>query len=152
MASTPGLKPCRYFMMVPRRDVELLVSAVRRPEMMDAFLRQAPHDETVVDFKGVPVLSIIAGLNWLDHCAFRGRVDYDKFSRTARDFRRLVVLAQQRWAIENAGPRSEMMLANREVPSRMFYLMWQSYTRLADDADCQPIVKDHQILITVAAP
>ncbi|WP_143279347.1 hypothetical protein [Bradyrhizobium ottawaense] len=131
------LEACRYVMMVPRRDVELLVGAVRQPEMMDAFLRQAPHEETVVDFKGVPVvdypIAIIAGLNWLDHCAFIGGVDPDKFSRTRRDFRRLVVLAQQWWAIENAGPRCYEMLANCQVPPLMFCLMWQSYTRLAKE-------------------
>ncbi|SFK19417.1 hypothetical protein [Bradyrhizobium sp. Gha] len=131
------LEACRYFVMVPRRDVELLVSAVLQPEMMDAFLRQAPHEETVVDFKGVPVVdyptAIVAGLNWLDHCAFLAGVAPDKFSRTGRDFRRFVVLAQQWWAIEGAGPRSSTMLANREVPPLMFYLIWQSYTRLAKE-------------------
>ncbi|UVO30514.1 hypothetical protein [Bradyrhizobium arachidis] len=131
------LEACRYVMMVPSRDVELLVSAVRQPEMMDAFLRQPPHEETVVDFKGVPVVdyptAITAGLNWLDHCAFLGGVDPHKFSGTRRVFRRLVVLAQQWWAIENAGPRCYEMLANREVPPLMFYLMWQSYTRLAKE-------------------
>ncbi|WP_157083365.1 hypothetical protein [Bradyrhizobium manausense] len=131
------LEACRYVMMVPRRDVELLVSAVRQAEMMDAFLRQLPHEETVVDFRGVPFddypTAIIAGLNWLDHCAFLAGVDPDKFRRTGRDFRHFVVLAQQWWAIENAGPRCYEMLANRQVPPLMFYLMWQSYTRLAKE-------------------
>ncbi|MBH5370954.1 hypothetical protein HZZ16_22920 [Bradyrhizobium sp. CNPSo 4016] len=131
------LEACRYVMMVPRRDVDLLVSAVRQAEMMDAFLRLPRHEDTVVEFKGVPLVdyptAIIAGLNWLDRCAFLAGVDPNKFSRTGRDFRRLVALAQQWWAIENAGSRCNEMLANRQVPPLMFYLMWQSYTRLAKE-------------------
>ncbi|WFT99939.1 hypothetical protein QA633_43710 [Bradyrhizobium barranii] len=131
------LEACRYVTMVPRRDVELLVSAVRQSEMMDAFLKQAPHEETVIEFEGVPAVdyanAITAGLNWLDHCAFLAGVDPDKFGRTRRDFRRLVVLAQQWWAIDNAGPRAYEMVANHEVPPLMFCLVWQNYTRLAKE-------------------
>lgn len=131
------IEACRYVMMVPRRDLELFVGAVRQTEMMDAFLRQTPHEETVVEFEGVPAAdyatAITAGLNWLDHCAFLAGVDPDRFSRTRRDFRRLVVLARQWWALENAGSRCNEMLANREAPPLMFYLMWQSYTRLAKE-------------------
>jgi hypothetical protein len=131
------IEASRYLMMVPRRDVELLVGAVRQTEMMDAFLRQAPHEETVIEFEGVPAVdyanAITAGLNWLDHCALLAGVDPDKFSRTRRDFWRLVVLARQWWAIENAGPRAYEMLANHEVPPLMFCLVWQNYTRLAKE-------------------
>src|SRR5258708_31536570 len=61
------IEAMRYVMMVPRREVELLVDPVRQPEMLDAFLRRPPHEDTVVDFTGVPiddlVITIVAGLN-----------------------------------------------------------------------------------------
>ena len=67
------LEACRYLIMLPRPDIELLIGPARQAEMIDAFLRQKPHEETVVDFNGVPAedysLAIGAGLNWLGHCA-----------------------------------------------------------------------------------
>jgi EAL domain-containing protein (putative c-di-GMP-specific phosphodiesterase class I) len=131
------LEACRYFMMVPRRDVELLVYPARQNEMIETFLREAPHQETVVNFEGVPLkdypLAIMAGLNWLDHSALLAGVAPDKFRRTQREFRRLVALGARWWAIEGAGARCNQMLANRETPPLMFYLVWQTYTRLAKE-------------------
>lgn len=126
-----------YAVMVPRPAFELLTSPARQLEMMDAFLRQPRHENTVVDFNGVPAedlsIAIVAGLNWLDHCAQLVDADPDKFKRTQRDFRRLVELAQRWWAIEGAAERSNRMLANREAPPLMFHLLWQYCTRLAKE-------------------
>jgi hypothetical protein len=131
------LEACRYMLMVPRRDVELLIGPARQTEMIDAFLRQKPHEETVVDFTGVPVedysLAISAGLNWLGHCAFLARVTPDKFKRTRSDFRHLVVLAQQWWRLDGAEARYHQVLANHEFPPLMFYLIWKTFTRLAKE-------------------
>lgn len=131
------LEALRYVMMVPRRDVELLIAPVRQAEAIEAFLRLPPHEEIVVDFEGAPLkdypIAIVAGLNWLDHCAFLAGVAPDKFRRTQRDFRRLVALAQQWWSTEGAAPRCYQMLASREIPPLMFYLVWQCYTRLAKE-------------------
>jgi hypothetical protein len=131
------LEALRYLTMVPRRNVELLVAPVRQAEMIELFLRQPPHEETVVDFKGIPgedyAVAIVAGLNWLDHCATLAGAAPDNFRRTRRDFRRLVTIAHRWWAIEGAGSRCDLMLANREIPPLMFYLVWQTYTRLAKE-------------------
>jgi hypothetical protein len=131
------LEACRYVIMVPRRDVELLIDPARQAEMIDAFLRQKPHEETVVDFTGVPAedysLAIGAGLNWLGHCAILARVTPDKFKRTRRDFRHLVVLAQQWWRLDGAQARHDQMLENHDFPPLMFYLIWQTFTRLAKE-------------------
>jgi hypothetical protein len=43
------------------------------------------------------------------------------------------VIAQQWWAIEGAEPRCHRMLADREFPPLMIYLMWLEYTRLAKE-------------------
>ena len=131
------LEACRYVMLVPRRDVELLIGPARQAEMIDAFLRQTPHEETVVDFNGVPAedysLAISAGLNWLGHCAILTRVPPEKFRRTRRDFRHLVVLAQQWWRLDGAEARYHQMLANHDFPPLMFYLVWKTFTRLAKE-------------------
>jgi hypothetical protein len=129
------IEAMRYVIMVPRREVELLIDPVRQPEMLDAFLRKAPHEDTVVDFTGVAiddfVVAIVAGLNWLNHCAVLAGVDRDKFSGTQRNFRKIVVVAQQWWALEGSGPRCYQMLAQHEKPPLMLYLMWLEYTQLA---------------------
>ena len=43
------LEAMRYVMMVPCREFELLNGPARQIEMMDAYLFQRPHGETVVD-------------------------------------------------------------------------------------------------------
>jgi hypothetical protein len=98
----------RYVMMVPRREVELLVDPTRQTEMIEAFLRRRPHEETVVDFTGVAIndyfVAIIAGFNWLNHCAILAGVDPDKFWRPLRNFRKIVLVAQRWWALDVASP------------------------------------------------
>jgi hypothetical protein len=129
------LEAMRYLMTLPRREFELLAEPARQSEMLQAFLRQQPHDETVIDFTGSTMSDIaiatFAGFNWLNHCAVLAAVEREKFSGTLQHFRKLVVLAQQWWATEGAGPRCRQMLANGEKPPLMLYLVWTDYTRLA---------------------
>jgi hypothetical protein len=131
------LEAMRYVIMVPRRDIELLVEPVRQPEMIDTFLRKPPHEDTVVDFAGVPiddfVIAITAGLNWLNHCAVLAGVGREKFSGTLRNFRKITVLAQQWWAMEGADARCAQLLRERQKPPLMLYLIWLEYTRLAKE-------------------
>jgi hypothetical protein len=129
------LEAMRYLVMVPRREFELMAEPARQTEMLEAFLRQQPHDDTVIDFTGSTMsdiaIAIFAGFNWLNHCAVLAAVDREKFSGTLQHFRKLVVLAQQWWATEGAGARCRQMLANGEKPPLMLYLVWTDYTRLA---------------------
>lgn len=131
------IEAMRYVMMVPRREVELLVDPSRQNEMIEAFLRQRPHEDTVVDFTGVPnddyAVAIIAGFNWLNHCAVLAGVNPDKFWRPLRNFRKIVLVAQRWWAIDGAGPRCNRMLVERQYPPLMVYLSWLEYTRLAKE-------------------
>jgi hypothetical protein len=131
------LEAMRYVMMVPRREFELLGDPARQSEMLDAFLRQQPHEDTVIDFTGSTMsdiaISVFAGFNWLSQCAVLAGVDRDKFSGTLHHFRKLVVLAQQWWAMEGAEPRCRQMLADGEKPPLMLYLIWTDYTRLAKE-------------------
>jgi hypothetical protein len=59
--------------------------------------------------------------------------DRGNVSGTLHHFRKLVILAQQWWAMEGAGPRCRQMLANGEKPPLMLYLVWTDYTRLAKE-------------------
>src|SRR5215211_1825710 len=131
------LEAMRYVVAIPGRDGELLIGSVRQPEMMSAFLRQQAHENTVIDFTGVATenlgIAIIAGFNWLNHCAFKAGVPSDKFARTLTNFRKIVRLAQKWWDTEGAGPRCAQMLAERQKPPLMLYLIWSDYTRLAKE-------------------
>src|ERR1700704_4346268 len=137
------LEAMRYVVMVPGRASELLTGHARQPEMPAAFLRQLPHENTVIDFTGVPTenlgIAIIAGFNWLNHCAFKAGVHPDKFARTLTNFRKVVRLAQQWWDTEGAGSRCAQMLAERERPPLMLYLVWSDYTRLAKEIACAAV-------------
>jgi hypothetical protein len=131
------LEAVRYVMMVPGRGFELLGDPSSQSELLNAFLRQAPHEDTVIDFTGSAMsdiaIAVFAGFNWLNHCALLAGVERDKVSGTLHHFRKLVVLAQQWWAMEGAGARCRQMLADGEKPPLMFYLIWTDYTRLAKE-------------------
>jgi hypothetical protein len=158
------LEAVRYVMMVPGRGFELLGDPSSQSELLNAFLRQPPHEDTVIDFTGSAMsdiaIAVFAGFNWLNHCAVLTGAERDEFSGTLHHFRKLVVLAQQWWAMEGADPRCRQMLADGEKPPLMFYLIWTDYTRLAKevavaalnrsiDADVAPA--DHDALVQTMA-
>ena len=131
------LEAIRYVTMVPRREFVLLAEPARQPDMLEAYLRQRPHDDTVIEFTGSTMsdlaMAIVAGFNWLNHCAALAGVDHDKFSGTLSNFRKITGLAQQWWAMEGADERCTRMLAEHEKPPLMLYLIWTEYTRLAKE-------------------
>jgi len=129
------LEAMRYVMLVPGRKFELLREPARQIEMIDAYLAQPPHGETVIDFTETTTanfaIAILAGLNWLIHCAQLAGADPAQHYGTIRHFRRLVTLAQRWWLNEGAVERCGQMLTNGEQPPLMLYLIWSEYTRLA---------------------
>jgi hypothetical protein len=131
------LEAIRYVTMVPRREFELLAEPARQPEMLEAYLRQRSHEDTVIEFTGSSMsdlaIATVAGFNWLNYCAVLAGVDRDKFSGTLSNFRKVVALAQQWWAMEGADARCSQMLLEREKPPLMLYLIWAEYTRLAKE-------------------
>jgi hypothetical protein len=158
------LEAMRYLMMVPGREFVLLAEPARQSEMLEAFLRQQPHDDTVIDFTGSTMsdiaIAIFAGFNWLNHCAVLGAVEREKFSGTLQHFRKLVVLAQQWWATEGADARCRQMIEAGEKPPLMLYLVWTDYTRLAKEVAAAGISREiergagsenHQALVQMTA-
>ncbi|MFH0303308.1 hypothetical protein AAFX91_40510 [Bradyrhizobium sp. 31Argb] len=131
------LEGMRYLTMIPGRDSALLTEPSRQAELIDGFLRQQPHEDTVIDFTGRAVddvaIAIIAGLNWLNHCALLAKVDRAKASGTLRNFRRVVTVAQQWWGMEGAEARCRNMQQARELPPLMLNLVWLECTHLAKD-------------------
>jgi hypothetical protein len=79
------------------------------------------------DFTGTATtdfaIAILAGLNWLTHCAKLSGVDPSKQSGTIRNFRRIATLAHRWWLTEGAGERSSQMLANGEQPPNALFDM-----------------------------
>lgn len=129
------LEAMQYVMAVPGHDFGLLSAASRQIEMIDAYLFQRPHADTVIDFTGTATadfsIAIVAGLNWLTHCAELAGVPPAQQSGTLRNFRKLVTLSQRWWLTEGAVERCGRLLANGEQPPLMLYLIWSEYTRLA---------------------
>jgi hypothetical protein len=129
------LEAMQYVMAVPGRDFGLLSAPARQNEMIDAYLLQRPHEDTVIDFTGTTTvdfsIAIQAGLNWMTHCAQLAGVPPAQQFGTLRHFRKLVTVAQRWWLTEGAVARCEQMLANGEQPPLMLYLIWSEYTRLA---------------------
>jgi hypothetical protein len=129
------LEAIRYVMMVPGREFGLLIEPARQLDMIDAYLRQRPHVDTVIDFTGTSTIdfsiAILAGLNWLRHCAQLAAVLPAQQVGTLRNFRRVVILAQRWWLMEGAPERCDHLLASGEKPPLMLYLVWSEYTRLA---------------------
>lgn len=129
------LEAMQYVMAVPGHEFELLSAPARQIEMIDAYLFQRPHDDTVIDFTGKTAadfsIAVLAGLNWMTHCAKLAGVPLAQQTGTIRHFRTLVTLAQRWWLTEGAVERCEQMLANGEQPPLMLYLIWSEYTRLA---------------------
>ena len=128
------LEAVRYVAMVPRQEPALLVDPARQAEMIDAFLRQRPHDNTVIDFTGTAIedygIAIYAALNWLNHCGALAGADPRKFSGTLRSFRKVMVVAQQWWALEGATERCAQMLQAGERPPLTLFLLWSECTNL----------------------
>jgi hypothetical protein len=131
------LEAVRYAMMVPGRGFELLIDPASQSDLLNAFLRQPPHEDTVIDFTGAAMndiaIAVFAGFNWLNHCAVLAGADRENFSGMLHHFRKLVIVGQQWWAMDGAGPRCDQMLANGEKPPLMLILIWTDYTRLAKE-------------------
>ena len=129
------LEAMRYVMMVPGREFDLLGHPARQMEMIDAYLFQRAHAEIVIEFTGTAstdfAIAILAGLNWLTHCAHLANVPPAQQTGTIRNFRRIVTVAQQWWLTEGAAERCDQLIANRQQPPLMLYLVLSEYTRLA---------------------
>jgi hypothetical protein len=129
------LEAMRYVMMVPGRDFGLLTAPARQIEIMNGYLVQRPHGDTVIDFTGTAAadfaIAILAGINWLKHCAQLSGVPASQQTGTIRNFRKVVVLAQKWWLMPGAAERCEQMLAAGQQPPLMLNLIWPEYTRLA---------------------
>ena len=91
------LEAVRYLLTVPRAEFRLLAEPDSQPAILDGYLRQLPHDETVIEFTGNTMsdlaIAVIAGFNWLNHCAGLAGADRRKFSGTLNHFRKFACIS-----------------------------------------------------------
>ena len=137
VADHTRLEAVRYLLMVPRREFTLLAEPDSQKAILDAYLRQLPHEETVIEFTGNTMndlaIAVIAGFNWLNHCAGLAGADRKQFSDTLNHFRRIAITAQKWWEMEGAKERHAQMLQAHNEPPLLLYLVWADYTRLASE-------------------
>jgi hypothetical protein len=131
------LEAFRYLLSVPRREFALLADPEQQVTLLNGYLRQLPHDQTVIEFTGTTsadlAIAILAGFNWLVHCAVLAGADPKQFLGALRNFRRVASSAQKWWAEEGARQRCAEMLQAGEVPPLFLNLVWSDYTRMATE-------------------
>jgi hypothetical protein len=129
------LEAFRYLLSVPRREFTLLADPDQQASLLEGYLRQLPHDQTVIEFTGNTTadlaIAILAGFNWLVQCAVLAGADPKEFLGALRNFRRVASAAQKWWAAEGAKERYAEMLATKQEPPLFLNLVWADYTRMA---------------------
>jgi hypothetical protein len=137
IADHTRLEAFRYLLAIPRREFTLLAEPEQQAAIIDGYLRQLPHEDTVIEFTGVTnadlAIAIIAGFNWLVHCAVLAGAEPNQFYGTLRNFRRVASTAQKWWAADGAGERYAGMLQADEVPPLLLNLVWADYGRMATE-------------------
>jgi hypothetical protein len=121
--------------MVPRNEHRLLAEPDQQTALLDGYLRQLPHEDMVIEFTGNTsadlAIAIIAGFNWLLHCAHLAGADPKEFYGALRNFRRIASSAQKWWANDGAQARYAEMLQAQQEPPLFLNLIWANYGRMA---------------------
>src|ERR1043166_8120190 len=134
IAEHTRLEAFRYLLAVPRREFTLLAEPEQQATIIDGYFGQLPHEDTVIEFTGVThadlAIAIIAGFNWLVHCAVLAGAAPNQFYGTLRNFRRVASTAQKWWAADGAKERYAEMLQAGEVPPLLLNLVWADYGRM----------------------
>jgi hypothetical protein len=137
IADHTRLEAFRYLLSLPPRDLALLAEPDSQAALLDGYLRQLPHDQTVIEFTGVAnadlAIAVIAGFNWLVHCAVLAGADPKEFYGALRNFRRIASSAQKWWGADGAQERYAEMLQAGEPPPLLLNLVWADYGRMATE-------------------
>src|SRR5215510_4894761 len=137
VAEHTRLEAFRYLLAVPRNEYRLLAEPDQQAALLDSYLRQLPHEETVIEFTGNTnadiAIAIIAGFNWLVHCAVLAGADPKQFYGALRNFRRVASSAQKWWATDGAKERCTEMLQTQQEPPLLLNLVWADYGRMATE-------------------
>ena len=137
IADHTRLEAFRYLLAVPRKEFRLLADPDQQAALLDGYLRQLPHEDMVIEFTGVThadlAIAIIAGFNWLVHCAVLAGAAPNQFYGTLRNFRRVASTAQKWWAADGAKERYAEMLQAQQEPPLFLNLVWADYSRMAEE-------------------
>jgi hypothetical protein len=135
IADHTRLEAFRYLLAIPRNEYRLLAEPESQPAIIDGYLRQLPHENTVIEFTGVTnadiAIAIIAGFNWMVHCAVLAGADPNQFYGTLRNFRRIASAAQKWWDADGPKERYAEMLQSQQDPPLLLNLVWTEYSRMA---------------------
>ena len=131
------LEAFRYLLEVPRGEFRLLAEPDSQAEIIDGYLRQLPHDQMVIEFTGGTnadlAIAIIAGFNWLVHCAVLAGANPNQFYGTLRNFRRVASSAHKWWEADGAKERYAETLQAQQEPPLLLNLVWADYSRMATE-------------------
>jgi len=137
IAEHTRLEAFRYLLEVPRGEFRLLAEPDSQAEIIEGYLRQLPHDQMVIEFTGATnadlAIAIIAGFNWLVHCAVLAGADPKQFYGALRNFRRIASSANKWWATDDAKQRYAAMMQAGEEPPLFLNLVWADYSRMAKE-------------------
>ncbi|KRR01048.1 hypothetical protein CQ12_27445 [Bradyrhizobium jicamae] len=78
-------------------------------------------------------ISVVAGFNWLNHCASLAGADRRQFSGMLNHFRKVATSAQKWWKMDGAKERHAQMLQAGQEPPLFLNLVWADYGRLAGE-------------------
>ena len=137
IADHTRLEAFRYLLAVPRNEYRLLAEPGSQAAIIDGYLRQLPHEDTVIEFTGVThadlAIATIAGCNWLVHCAVLAGAEPKQFYGALRNFRRVAASAEKWWAADGAKERYAEILQARQEPPLFLNLVWTDYGRMATE-------------------
>ena len=137
IADHTRLEAFRYLLRCRAKNFACSPSRMQQAALLDGYLRQLPHEDMVIEFTGVThadlAIAIIAGFNWLVHCAVS--LAPRPISFTAR----CATSAGSPPPRKNGGPptaqRSAMreMLQAQQEPPLFLNLVWADYSRMAEE-------------------
>ena len=137
IADHTKLEAFRYLLAVPRNEFRIIADPEQQAALLDSYLRQLPHEDTVIEFTGATnadiAIAVIAGFNWLVHCAVLAGANPNQFYGTLRNFRRGASAAHKWWAADGAKQRYAEMLQARQEPPLLLNLVWTDYSRMATE-------------------
>ena len=137
IADHTRLEAFRYLLAVPRDEYRVIADPDQQAALLDGYLRQLPHEDTVIEFTGATnadiAIAVIAGFNWLVHCAVLAGANPNQFYGTLRNFRRVASAAHKWWDADGVKQRYAEMLQAQQEPPLLLNLVWADYSRMATE-------------------
>ena len=124
----------RYLLSVPRKEFALLGDPDQQALLLDGYLRQLPHDQTVIEFTGntaadLSIATIAGFTGWFIAPSSPARIRRN--FRSAPQFPQGSLLGAEMMDDGRGKAACAEMLKAKQEPPLFLYLIWADYTRLA---------------------